>query len=88
MYAKEGQVDYNIRIVEHGAKAVVAQGDPAHDLCRALKRMGYANIVLPLQAFATGKVSREYIATGAAFVVEDLIDAEEQMLALEREDKE
>lgn len=74
-------MDFTVRIVEHGAKAVVSPGDPAYDLCRALRRLGYANIVMPLTTFATGKVCRDYIATRAAFVVEHLVDAEEQMLA-------
>lgn len=77
-------MDYPVRIVEHSAKAVVSPGDPAYDLCRALRRMGYTNIVLPLRAFATGKVCRDYIATAAPIMVEDLVDAEEQMLAVEQ----
>jgi hypothetical protein len=75
-------MDYTIRIVEHSATAVVSPGDPAYDLCRELRRIGYKQIVMPLRTFATGKVCREYIATEAGIVVEDLIDAEEQMAAL------
>lgn len=77
--------DYTVRIVEHSARAVVSPGDPAHELCKALRRIGYQDLVLPLSALVTGRPTDgdipEFKPTTTGISYLDVIDAAEQMKA-------
>lgn len=83
-------VDLTVRIVEHSALAEVCPGDPAHPLCMKLRRIGYANLVLPLSALITGQPSEgdipEFRATTTGLSYLDIIDSAEQMKAVREHD--
>ncbi|TXH45745.1 MAG: hypothetical protein E6Q97_30925 [Desulfurellales bacterium] len=78
-------VDLTVKIVEHSAQAEVCPGDPAYDLCMKLRRIGYADIVLPLSALLTGQPTDgdipEFKPTTTGISYLDVIDAAEQMKA-------
>lgn len=47
---------FKIQLVE-GGTGVVAEEDPAYPLCKAIRKSGFTDIVLPLATLATGVLS-------------------------------
>ncbi len=51
---------FRIQLVE-GGEGVVAEGDPAYDICKEIRKKGFTNIVLPLATLASGELSEKLL---------------------------
>ena len=51
---------FRIKLVE-GGEGVVAEGDPAYEICKEIRKSGFTDIVLPLTTLATGQLSEKLL---------------------------
>lgn len=51
---------FRIQLVE-GGEGIVAEGDPAYEICKRLRKEGFTNIIIPLTTLATGQLSEKLL---------------------------